>query len=276
METVMEVVGPNGDSVVLAGPDTGKDGMWLATDVEGLMDPEAEIVKKAIGNRAGARFISHRILERTLIFIVTIENGVGKGNSWRERDSRWRDLWAYDQDTKIKVTTEYGTRTLTCRLTEIEVDTTFDPDTNEATDVTMTVTAYDPFWYGEEYKDEVEVAVGATHTFNIPDANPTSNPVFPEFVLEGGATWAVQDGDRMITLPALGAKEDIVVNTDPGSRQLMSTNDTLVWGRMNGVRFRDYLRPRTKTTKLSVKLVAASGRRGAQLRLKRPFDRPWG
>lgn len=276
MDAVIEVVGCNGDSVVLAGPDTGKDGMWLATEVEGLMDPEAEIVKKEAGNRAGSRFISHRILERTLIFNVSIENGVGEGNSWRERDSRWRALWAYDRDSQIKVTTEYGTRTLTCRLTEIEVDTYFDPATNEATDVTMTVTAYDPFWYGDEFVADAEVAVGATYEFMISDANPTSNPVFPQLVLEGGAIWEVQDGERFVKLPELSEGEDVLVNTDPSSRQLTSATETMVWGRMNGVRFREYIAPRTGATTLALKLVSAPDTRSAQLRLKRPFDRPWG
>lgn len=275
VEASITVVGVNKDTVTIAGPNAGAQGIWLASEMEGFYDPEIKTVTKAPGNRPGTRFVSHRILERTLIFNVTVLND--DNGSWSARDSRWRKLWAYDNYTQIKVQVPGGrVRTLQARLEEIKVDTKYDPHVNAATDIQMTVVADDPFWYEEEFTSSATVP--GTYTFNVASANPTSNPVFPVWVLEGGTTWTIPDfrssGTVDITLPALASGENIVVDTDPGARQLMSESDTPVWARMNGVRFRGPLPP-FKGRLLATVKSSVSGKT-AQLRLKRPFNRPWG
>lgn len=282
METVVEILGVNGDTVVLAGEDTGTDGMWLATGLEGFYDPEISTVTKSPANRPGTRFVSHRILERTITFKVTVANDEGPSDSWRARDARWRRLWAYDEYTTIKVTTDEGARALRARMAEIEVDTNYDPHVNGATDILMTVVADDPFWYAP---DEVySVTVGAAPvTIRVPEANPTENPVFPVWVLEGGGTWTVPDYStkngvvvkHAVTLPEITTTEHLVVNSDPIARQLLSHDNTPVWARMNGVRFRNHLGPYTGPVDFKVSVKSGKPKQ-AQLRLKRPFNRPWG
>lgn len=278
METVIEIAGVNGDTVVLSGNHVGEDGMWLASDVSGFYDPEIETNTRNISNRPGTSYVSHRILERTLIFKVTISNDEGLGNTWRERDARWRKLWHPRKLTGIRVITDEGMRTLKVRLEEIEVDTKYDPHTNGATDVTMTVVADDPFWYAP---DEIhEVTVNGTATLQVLMANPTSNPVYPEWVLEAPGQWTLPDWgedhpDKVVPLPHVGAGAHLVVDTDPAARQLQSVNQDPVWARMNGVRFRGVIPE--YTGKIDFKIsVDADGPRQAQLRLARPFDRPWG
>ena len=275
VEASITVVGVNKDTVTIAGPNAGTEGIWLASEMEGFFDPEIKAVTKAPGNRPGVRFVSHRILERTLIFNVTVLND-DKG-SWSARDSRWRKLWAYDNYTQIKVQVPGGkVRTLLARLEEIKVDTKYDPHVNAATDIQMTVVADDPFWYEDEFT--ASAAVPGTYTFNVESANPTSNPVFPVWVLEGGTTWTIPDfrstGTVDIKLPSFAAGENTVVDTDPGARQLMSQSNTPVWARMNGVRFSGPL-PAFKDRLLATVKSSVSGKT-AQLRLKRPFNRPWG
>lgn len=275
VEASITVVGVNKDTVTIAGPNAGTEGIWLASEMEGFFDPEIKAVTKAPGNRPGVRFVSHRILERTLIFNVTVLND-DKG-SWSARDSRWRKLWAYDNYTQIKVQVPGGkVRTLLARLEEIKVDTKYDPHVNAATDIQMTVVADDPFWYEDEFT--ASATVPGTYTFNVESANPTSNPVFPVWVLEGGTTWTIPDfrstGTVDIKLPSFAAGENTVVDTDPGARQLMSQSNTPVWARMNGVRFSGPL-PAFKDRLLATVKSSVSGKT-AQLRLKRPFNRPWG
>lgn len=270
MDAVIDILGVNGDEVCIAGSEAGKEGIWLATKVEGLMDPEVSTVSKSPGNRPGSRYVSHRILERTLVFRVTIENDQNK--SWHKTDVRWRKLWAYDLYTRIRVTTEDGSRILKARLSEIEVDTEYDPHVNDATDVVMTVVADDPFWYGEELVYDVRPDTKVT----ITNANPTGNDVYPVWVLQAPGQWDIPDfGEgRRITLPSLGSGEHTVVDTDPGSRQLMSVTDTPVWNRMNGVRFRGKIEP-YMTDSFQISVGGPSGGT-AQLRIPRPYNRPWG
>lgn len=284
METVIEVIGVNEDIVLLSGENTGVDGMWLASELSGFYDPEIQTVTKRRANRPGTRFISHRILERTVVFRVSIENGKGVGKTWRERDSRWRRLWDYDRYSIIRVTTDEGTRNLHVRLEAIEINSPYDPDTNDVTDVLMTVVADDPFWYAPPLVEDL--VVSGEGEIEVLHANPTGNNIYPVWVLEGNTKWHIPhyefdyagnrtDALRLI-LPTLGSKDgDLVVNTDPAERQLVNTGETLIWGRMNGVRFKRPIPPYTGRVTFEIKSEASTPR-SAQLRLVRPFNRPWG
>lgn len=278
METVVEIVGVNGDVVVLAGENVGVDGMWLASDLEGFYDPQIKVNARAVSNRPGIEYLSHRVLERTLLFKVTIANDEGPGRTWRERDTRWRRLWAHDRYATIRVVTDEGERTLKVRLEEIEVDTEYDPHKNSATDVTMTVVADDPFWYAPEEK--FDVLVNGTATISVLRSNPTENVIFPVWVLEAPGTWTIPDWgpdhpEKVVTLPEVRPGSHLVVDTDPAARQLVASDQDPVWPRMNGVRFRGEVPG--YTNRIDFKISVDSGSpRSAQLRLKRPFNRPWG
>lgn len=278
METVVEITGVNGDVVVLAGEHAGMDGMVLASDMSGFYDPEVKVVTRSPANRPGTRFVSHRVLERTVVFRVDIYDDEGPGRTWRERDTRWRRLWAYNDYTRIRVVTDDGERTLKARLESIEVPTEYDPHVNSVNQVLMTVVADDPFWYAP---DEIHnVTVNGSAVIPVLMANPTENAVFPVWVLEAPGKWSVPDWSkddpgRMIPLPEFAAGSHTVVDTDPGARQLQAVNKDPVWHRMNGVRFRNFIPGYTGKVDFALKVVA-DGPRQAQLRLRRPFNRPWG
>lgn len=274
----MEVTGVNGDVVVIAGENAGYEGIWLASQVSGLYDPEVKVVSRSPANRPGTRYVSHRVVERTVVFKVSIEHEDRAGCTWRERDARWRRLWAYDDYAVIRVVTDEGERSLRARLQEIEVPHDLDPHVNEVNDVIMTVVADDPFWYAP---DEIHtVVVNGSATIPVLRANPTENPVFPVWVLEAPGRWSVpdwspQDPGKMVPLPEVGAGSHLVVDTDPAARQLQTVKDDPVWARMNGVRFRNWLGPYTGRVDFKVTVDSAEPRT-AQLRLRRPFNRPWG
>lgn len=270
MDTVIEVHGFNGDYVTISGPNVGSDGIWLDSEMEGFLDPVSEAVTKSPGGRPGTRFVSSRITERTIVFRVTIAND---NQQWESRDTRWRKLWSYSEYSRIRVYSKGSYRELSCRLDSIEVDTTYDPHFNDATTAVMSVVADDPFWYGPDLVVD-GVGTGQLETIEVPSANPTGNKVYPKVVLEAPGTWSVQIGDGdLMKFPRLRQGEDTVVDYDPGSRQLVSANNSLVWARMNGVRLRSSIPAHTKGATFN--FIGPEGKK-IQLRVPRPFNRPWG
>lgn len=171
MQTVVELEGVNGEWFTLAGPNSGDRGVYLATGVSGLFDPPVKAVYEEPGNYPGARYLSHRVLQRDVIFAVHILNDEG-ANSWLSRDSEWRKAWAFDRDCKLYVTTEEsGTRYLKVRLFESpEIDTEVDPNGQTLNTAKMVTVAGDPFWYQDD------VVYTATTT-----TNTTFNPALLSF-----------------------------------------------------------------------------------------------
>ena len=210
MKTVVELEGVNGELFTIAGDDAGDKGVYLATGVTGLFDPPVKASYEEPGNYPGARYLSHRILRRDLVFAVHI---LEDGESWLSRDSEWRKAWAFDRDCKLYVTTEEsGTRYLKVRLFESpDVDTETDPNGRRITTVKMVTVAGDPFWYQD---DVVYTAVTKTDTSfdpaqlpwpwpqNIPveelsikvdpvdgrgGLNPTDQYIFPKWTVPGSS-----------------------------------------------------------------------------------------
>lgn len=281
METVIEVTGVNGESAMLAGPRAGDKGVHMAPGLTGLMDPEVKVQSETPANLPGGRYVSHRIQIRRISFVVEIENDGSGSGSWSYRDSEWRKMWAYDRPSYIAVTTRDGTRTLEAYLEHIEVDTEIDPHIQSINRVIMTVVAYDPFWWGDEEVHELTLGTG-TGTITVKDANPTDQDLFPIWVAEAPGTWTIPDysfgtelADRRLELPALTSGEHTTVNTHPAERQLTSANDTQVWARMQGKRFRHPIPPYTEEVSFQISRSGA-GTGKIQLRLRRPFSRPWG
>lgn len=281
METIIEIIGVNGETATIAGPRAGDKGVHLAPDLSGFVDPEVKVQSETPANLPGGRYVSHRIQIRHISFVVEIENDGSGSGSWGYRDSEWRKMWAYDRPATIAVTTRDGTRTLEAYLEHIEVVTEIDPHIQPINRVIMTVVAYDPFWWGEEEVHSLTLGNG-TGTISVKDANPTDQPLFPIWVVEAPGTWTLPDysfgpelADRTVELPELAVGEDTVVNTHPAERQLASANDTQVWARMGGVRFRHPIPPYTEEVDFEVSRSGA-GTGEVQLRLRRPFSRPWG
>ncbi len=169
-ETIVELEGVNGEWFTLAGPNAGDRGVYLGTGVEGLYDPPVKVVYEEPGNWPGARYLSHRILRRDIVFGVEILNDKG-ANSWISRDSEWRKAWAFDEDCILHVTTpESGHRFLRIRLGESpDVSLHTDPRGNSINRCAMVCISGDPFWYED---DVVYDAVTTTDTRFDPNPLP--------------------------------------------------------------------------------------------------------
>ncbi|ASR77132.1 minor tail protein [Mycobacterium phage MyraDee] len=148
MRTVVELEGVNGEWFNLTDGDRG---IWLGTGVTGLYDPPVKVVYEEPGNYPGARYLSHRILRRDIVFGVEILNDKGS-DSWMSRDSEWRKAWAFDRDCKLHITTEQsGHRYLKLRLGESpDISLFTDPDGETITRVGMVCVSGDPFWYEDD------------------------------------------------------------------------------------------------------------------------------
>ncbi|AGR46441.1 minor tail protein [Mycobacterium phage Odin] len=150
-DTIVELEGVNGERFNLT---TGDQGVFLATDVEGCFyDPPVKVVYEEPGNYPGARYLSHRVLKRDIVFGVQILNDAKQGpKSWLSRDSEWRKAWAFNRVCKLYVTTpDSGTRYLYLALFEsptVEMKT--DPRGNTINLTVMSCISYDPFWYEDD------------------------------------------------------------------------------------------------------------------------------
>lgn len=302
MLTVVELEGVDGEMWTLAGPDAGDRGVELATDVTGLYDPPVKVVYETPGNYPGARYLNHRILRRDIVFGVEILND--KNESWLTRDSEWAKSWAFDRDCKLYITTEEsGTRWLNLRLLEsIDVSWKHDPTMNSLNRAGMICVAGDPFWYEEMVEYSVTTETDTTGITDINDEaaeqlqivvdpadgkgglNPTNQPIFPKWVLPAPSRIAVPDysymnpalANRRILMPSLLTGEDCVIDTDPRVEQVASENNTQLWARMNGVRWRNPIPPYTRDRTFNLTVIGCPADQIITLKLPRPWTRPWG
>jgi hypothetical protein len=169
VETKVHLLGVNGETFILAGEGAGDKGVWLASGVTGLFDPPVKAVYEEPGTYPGARYLSHRVLRRDLVFKVYILNDPEHPEtSWKSRDSVWRRAWAFDKDCKLFITTDSGIRYLKLRLFEsLDISMEHDPNGLTMHECGIVAVAGDPFWYED---DVVFSAVTQTDTTFDPNA----------------------------------------------------------------------------------------------------------
>lgn len=178
-DTVVELEGVNGEWATLAGPEAGDRGIWLSNNgLKGIYDAKVHVVYEEPGNYPGSRFLSSRIMRRDIVFGAEIMNDdyYGGENSWLSRDSFWRQMWSYDKDSFLYITTpESGTRCLKIRLGDdgIDVNTDTDPKLNTSNLAKMSCISGDPFWYED---DVVYPLVTKKDTRFTPSSTATKNP----------------------------------------------------------------------------------------------------
>ncbi|AAG59728.1 minor tail protein [Mycobacterium phage Bxb1] len=203
-DTLVELEGVNGEWFDLT---NGTEGIYLATEVTGLLDPPVKATYEEPGNFPGARYLNHRVLRRDLVFGVEILNDEND-ETWLRRDSAWRKAWSFKRDAKLHITTgESGHRYLKVRLFESPTtDMVTDPRGREVNITKMVVVAGDPFWYEDDVVYPIEVQEDTTFDPNplpwpwpqpelpvedieitVPNANPTDNIIWPKWTLPGSS-----------------------------------------------------------------------------------------
>jgi len=294
-EATVEVETFRGDWFTISGPGQGDRGVELASEVQDFYDAPVTTIRNKHAFQKGSSYGGKRIEDRFPIFSVYVSGATG--DEWEELDSEWRKAWDYDHESKLWVETDNSRRWLSVSLfEEPKVDMEYDPHGELRVKATMATVAGDPFWYEEDATDEwinpTDTTNGSTSNGMLRVSNPTDQEIWLKYVVQAypGAEYTLPDfsfgsdrremagphANRTITLPPLIAGEHLRVDTDETTTQVESNIDTQVYLRMDGIRFMYPIPPYTPPTDLPVSVTGAPAGVGVQVRMPRPWSRPWG
>lgn len=100
---------------------------------------------------------------------------------------------------------------------------------------------------------------------------PFSQYVIPDYSFEDPKL-----ADRRLKTPGLIYGENCIIDTDPRVEQFSSESGSQVWARTNGVRFKHYIPPYTKSKTFEIDVSGVRAGQLITLRIPRPWSRPWG
>lgn len=250
-----------GNRVRISGPGQGQQGYFMAPRSTGLLDdaPVKTIWQKSM---FGQSYSGMEWERREAIWTVNIgydnDNLVDPDrdpDEWHDLYDDWRNMFAYDRDTKIIYGTGTDERILYARM--IERPKPFSTHAFEGKDpklwsfgaVVMTMACEFPFYVGPEESYVWEFEGSGTAWTRLPFFNPSDVPVFPWYEVSPGAKWHIPDFswgnemygrglgdlDKIITTPKitnLDGHTDIY--TRPDTETYQSENDTPVGLRSDG------------------------------------------
>ena len=296
LTTEMWVEGPKGDRFTIAGPRAGDRKVEFATDPQGFYDPPVEVNYETPADMPGSRYLSHRYLARDLVWgVEVLHDG---GGTFITRTSDWRKAWSLSEETKFFIKTQTsGTRWLNMQLkSEIGAPFEVDPDRRNVHRLVMATIAGDPLYHSKplvkgwtcqvDTSDRDGTTEGDFEEFEVvvPNANPTSQPIWPKWWCSAPGIWVVPDygledpltENRRIVTPELLPGENIVIDSDPYERQVIAENNAPVWQRFNMIRFINPIPPYTKKVRFKVGVTGAPAGATIRLELERKWVYPWG
>lgn len=294
-EALVEVETFRGEWFTISGPGQGDRGVELASEIDDLYDVPVETIRNSHAFQKGSSYGGKRIKHRIPVFGVWI-SGVS-GGDWEELDSEWAKGWDYDEESKLWIETESSRRSLSLSLyQQPKVDLEYDPHGELCAKVVMTTVAGDPYWYEADatatWVNPIDTTGGAVSHGVLPIENPTDQEIWLKYTVQAypGAVYtlpdfsfgsdrkemAVEHAARTITMPPLLAGEHLLVDTDDSTTQVESNIDTQIYLRMDCLRFLYPIPPYTPRTELPVSVTGAPAGVGVQVRMPRPWSRPWG
>lgn len=300
--TQVELEGVNGRIVTLSGEGSDDSSTYLATGMSGFMDVPVEVLRGSHAFQEGSTYLGKRILERPLEFGVVIDST--NGLSWQENDSEFRKMWSHDEDCKLWIETETSRRYLKIRPLEFTYDIEYDPNQTQIETVKLKCVAMDPYWHEDDYTDTftatVATAANVFTTGSVLVENRTNIEVYPEWLLlnpgvprlpdyswgdkrhngygtNGYFDAATEFAARKIVMAEVLAGYPVRVETRPDARDGgYQSLDQTYRQRMKMIRFMYPIPPYTPPTALPVSISKAAAGASIQLRMPRPWSRPWG
>lgn len=294
-DTLIELEGCDGGLITLIGPGKGTQGVWLAEgDIEYLIEQPVETIYNSHAFQIGADYGGDRMPPRELSFALEVFGTPTM--SAEEAAAGVQRALSTLKDAKLWYETSESRRWLTVRLREnLRFQVEQDPGRRQYVRIVVSLIAADPHWYEKSVTHSWEAtAATSSGTLHIPNANPTPNPIWAQYIVQAhtGAKWTIPDhsfGDdrfgrgaadvnRQIVMPALIAGEHLLIDTSdaPKHPQVVSNIDTQVYLRMNGVEFLYPIPARTGELDLPVAVTNADAGVGIQIRLPRPWPSAFG
>lgn len=285
-------------------PDNeGDRGVRLAdvphgTQWDELYDAPVEALYNSTAFQIGGTF--QGIREQMYEFQLALNVKATPGTPWRVNDSRFRKALSYKKDSRLRVRVgDNPERYLTVRMKKsAKLKVITDPNRQKYGLLLITLVAPYPRWMEDDYTDTftttLDTSGSGTEMGTLTFSNPTDTEVWVKYVLQAapGIVWTLPDfsfgddrwehaedhDDRMVVMPALFAGENVLVNTDEMATegQVNSSTDTAIYQRMNGKEFLYPLQPYMEPTEMPVAVKKAPIGAGVQVRIPRPWTRPWG
>ncbi|WP_019932349.1 hypothetical protein [Nocardia sp. BMG111209] len=284
---MITLTGVDGSTWTLAGPGRGREGVELGTAPSGLYDAPVTTIWNQSAFQTGSSFGGYRVNKRDLVFGVNIAEAAGR--SWEAVDSAWRKAWAYDRDSVLSITTDFGARSLSLRMAEQpDFKPVKDPHLKQWARVVMTCTAGNPWWVESDvtatWVSPADTRSSGTQSGTVTVSNPTDQPMWLRWVCSAPGQWTLPDfswaGDafaaRTITLPLTASGQDLTVDTDPMEEMIVAADSTPIWAQMNGVSFMYPVPAYTPATALPVSVTSAPAGASVLVAQPRNWSRPWG
>lgn len=299
---LIELEGADGIVRTLSGPGMGDRGAELATAPADFYNTPFEAIYTAHAYERGSTYNGKRIKSMYPVFSVDIFGT--KDRPWEYWDDEWATALTDDQDAFLWYTTptRSSRRKLAVRLVnEMQFKPMRDPRLGEYGRVTMNCIAPDPFWYEEtsvfdRWRCMVDTTDGHIEWGSVTVSNPTPYPIWIKWRVQDGPlpgvkwhlpdfSWgnkrhkrAIQDADRMLTLPELLGDEHLDIETDENTKRepVRSTKDTQIYLRMDGKAFVYPLRPYLDPVEVPVGVQNAPAGVGVRVECPRPWPKPWG
>lgn len=247
-----------GRRIRIAGPGQGQQGYFMAPNSQGLLD-DAPV--KTIWHKSmfGESFSGMEWERRELIWTCNIGyeeclDPERDPDEWHALYSDWRNMFSYNEDTKIIYGTPTDERVLYARLVEKPKPFSTlqfegrDPKLWNFGSVVMTMGCELPFYVGPTETYEWEFSGSGMAWTTIPLYNPSDVPIWPEYEVTARAQWHLpdfswgnemygrgfQDVEKVIKTPYLDKGENCVIQTRPDRETYQSSNDSPVGLRADG------------------------------------------
>jgi hypothetical protein len=253
------IEGVNGDHCIISPPGYSW-GPFLAPKSTGLFD--MPIQTNYGPYMFGASFKSWKPKPRDVVWTIHVmnpETGTRidqDSDLWHTIYSRWRNMFAPDKEATAVYTSIDGERRLglaTLQAPQSVSSQNFegqDPHLLAYGSIVQTLRAQLPFYVGASQRYSWESPADGNFWFTLPYFNPGSVDIWPEWDLDGGATWilpdysfgneaygrGVNDLGKTVPIPNLLPGENTTVMTRPDLEWLISEWETSPWLRSPGFR----------------------------------------
>lgn len=278
--STVTIDGVDGSVWRVAGHGAGGDGVFLGVNPEGFYDLPVRTLWTKSAYRPGATpgGVRYEPADLVLKFLIC----PSPGQSWEAIEASFLRAFSYEKDCSIGVqTAESGLRVLRVRMLEAPImGPTYDPHKDEFSEITLTLRAADPFWWGPLESQKV-AASAESGSATVKLTNFGDRELWPVWEKSGTGRWTIPDASaggtnqRRITMPSELNGVNYVVDTDPHVEQVSAPGYPGAWASMGVVRF---INPIPANSEFSAQVSWSSSNTGSSLTLltRSRYSRPWG